>query len=1247
MAVQSSLDIRIRALVEGLEQLRGLADGLKGTSSEAEKADAASQAAGTGLSNLGNQAAKGNKGINDFRGQLTGLKEGAAELTDILKKAALAFVSFLAIKGVKELADTAARTETLGVTLEVVGRNAGYSTEQLRQYEAELKKLGISTGAARESLTGMIQAGLSLNSVNERGVTLAAQLARASQDLAVVTGENSSETLRRLIVNIQQMDTMGLRYQGLTVNIVAAQEKFAASIGKTADQLTQQQKVQAVANATLAEAAKLQGAYEKALDTVGKKLGSLSRYQEEAANSLGKSLLPAYGVIVDAATEALKEISKVADEVDRQGEVAEGLRATVEAVVGPLSDLVSSLVGLSGEVAPDFALLANVVGSMVGEVFSLVEAFVSLVRETGAMTIVLQTMGLLFAGVQDGVTVLVTALAGVGLIFLRIAEYAAKGKAAVQDFFGFSEDAKLSEQASAAFKKQADATQEAIEQNIRAFKEGRSAVQQYAQSIEEGAKKQEESSKRSSKAFKDMDTSITNLKSQIRDNKLTSLEAADAINKLEAEVKKAGVAGSLTKKEVAELSQRLRSMAGEDADKASKALADLGLSMQSIGELKFLDGMDKKFGEVSTSLQTLASNAAVSQEQFKQAFSAGIDTAPTVASIATLANILREAGKAGRDTKAEIAQLGDQFTKVFKEEMKTANSRAETDLLRQKVLALKDTYPELAAVAKQALAELEKASSNGGKTALETSRQSLEVARQQTAVYRSNLDVRRAETTLADKAREAERARAAFAKEGTELNRLKVQLAEAEVSLAQAELGAARAQAQVEQQNMNVLIAQQKALNAEKAAGEGEISQAEADAMKQKAEDQEAILNQKLQESELQEQNVDKQREQVDALKSAVASQEELNDAKDRQGDSDSKNNSNLKDYEKTFTSLLPTASAMQAELEAIGVATDQAANAARNWYNSIGQGGVGSTFEQVWEGIRLMENNLKMAKESTAALNAETEALVEQFTKAKDEAAGVDDAVMGILPGMTGGTEAARQYAAAVRQIRDEAKQVATAAIDSAKSFVSSAQSISQELLTAQGKDEEVIRARTEARKAELRVQYEMLKVQLQIAIATARAAKVDTKDLEQALKDANSNYQQAQSDLTKIQNIELAKRRAQRQEDQRKEMEEFRSSVAERRKGTEELSQAEKEARAAAARLSENTADQVATAGRSPTGSGAETAQSIAQAFTSQQASNPPTKVIQLDLTAGNMRVPASIAAGDEASLIRILEIARGVST
>lgn len=222
----NTLDIQIRALVDGLAELRQLQEQLRQTGPN-------SQNAGQGLSSLG--------------GPLTFLKDNIGKL-------AAAFTALVAAYGLKESADYAARTQVLGTTLNVVAKNAGYSQEQIAGYEKEVKGLGITTQATRQALTQMIQAGLELGPAAAGEVSQVAKLARAAQDLAVVTGENSSATLQRLITNITQLDTVGLRYMGLTVNITQAEQKFAQTLGKTADQLTQNQKTQAVLNEALAQA---------------------------------------------------------------------------------------------------------------------------------------------------------------------------------------------------------------------------------------------------------------------------------------------------------------------------------------------------------------------------------------------------------------------------------------------------------------------------------------------------------------------------------------------------------------------------------------------------------------------------------------------------------------------------------------------------------------------------------------------------------------------------------------------------------------------------------------------------------------------------------------------------------------------------------------------------------------------------------------------------------------------------------
>jgi len=82
--------------------------------------------------------------------------------TKIAKKAAVAVASFLAVQKavgfMKEATVLAARVETLGVSLETVGQNAGYSEEQIAAFEEGVKAQGITTQAARQSLLMMAQA---------------------------------------------------------------------------------------------------------------------------------------------------------------------------------------------------------------------------------------------------------------------------------------------------------------------------------------------------------------------------------------------------------------------------------------------------------------------------------------------------------------------------------------------------------------------------------------------------------------------------------------------------------------------------------------------------------------------------------------------------------------------------------------------------------------------------------------------------------------------------------------------------------------------------------------------------------------------------------------------------------------------------------------------------------------------------------------------------------------------------------
>jgi hypothetical protein len=260
---------------------------------------------GGGLRKPGDDARKSKEGVDVLIGSVEGL-------TKALKFAAGGFLAFEAISFLKDLADTAARTQVLATVLDTVGKNAGYTSQQITAADKEVQKMGITAAASRESLAQLISAGLNIN--------LAAPLARASQDLAVIAGWNSSETFSRLITNINQMDTVGLRWMGIVIDRQSAIQHATEVVGHALD--ANQQK-QAFANAVLAQAVTIQGTYEASMGDVGKQLTSLPRYIETLKNSLGQELLPVYSELVKGAIDILSSLNDLAASFQTTGKNAD------------------------------------------------------------------------------------------------------------------------------------------------------------------------------------------------------------------------------------------------------------------------------------------------------------------------------------------------------------------------------------------------------------------------------------------------------------------------------------------------------------------------------------------------------------------------------------------------------------------------------------------------------------------------------------------------------------------------------------------------------------------------------------------------------------------------------------------------------------------------------------------------------------------------------------------------------------
>jgi len=264
--------------------------------------------------------------LNELRGDIKKLSDAHEEGSKSTQKASAAWTEY--IKGLagydvikqavfavanlaKETVMLAGRYEELGIVMNVVGKNSGYTREQMEGFAKEVQKMGISMLESRNTVVQLAQAEIDLSG--------AYKLARAAQDTAVLGMTNSSDALARMIYGIKTGQTEVLRTLGINVSFEQSYQRLAAELHTTTAALNEKQKMQARENAVLEEAAKLTGVYEDAMTSATKQIRSMDRYIEDLKVIVGETFSEALLVGVMGFADALKSANKEADELLKNG----------------------------------------------------------------------------------------------------------------------------------------------------------------------------------------------------------------------------------------------------------------------------------------------------------------------------------------------------------------------------------------------------------------------------------------------------------------------------------------------------------------------------------------------------------------------------------------------------------------------------------------------------------------------------------------------------------------------------------------------------------------------------------------------------------------------------------------------------------------------------------------------------------------------------------------------------------------
>ena len=304
--------IGLQSVFDTKDFQKGLSIYLKGLKEADQATSKTSDSAGQAGSSVGGMGAA-------LGGATGGLSLLGAAALGAAAAIGVALVNALkdAVVGVVELGKestiTASRVDELNLIAQVLGQRAGYTSQAVEEEVQSVKDFGIQADVAAKTVAQFIRYNLDLAD--------ASKIARVAQDAATISGANSSESLDRVLYGIITYNKRVLRTAGLNTNLAKGFEIYAASLGKTKEDLTESERVQAALNSTLLEGVKIQGLYEATLATPSKLLRTYARDVFDLKDALGQPFQEAFLTIIQGArtlTQALTAAVSAPKEIENE-----------------------------------------------------------------------------------------------------------------------------------------------------------------------------------------------------------------------------------------------------------------------------------------------------------------------------------------------------------------------------------------------------------------------------------------------------------------------------------------------------------------------------------------------------------------------------------------------------------------------------------------------------------------------------------------------------------------------------------------------------------------------------------------------------------------------------------------------------------------------------------------------------------------------------------------------------------------
>lgn len=719
-----SLELKIRALVEGIANVNQLTQALRETGNEsvssATKTDSAFKTLGirpfveiraeidkvkaayrllaesSTLSareqSVALEAARAR--VKSLTQELSGIREsssaagsGLSGLTGLIGPAVAGFISLhAAITAIKTASEAAIELDRIKNALQSTIGSAEGARSEYAFVREEAARLGLSLQQSAKDYTSLTAA--------TKGTTLAGQQTRtiftAVSEASAVLGL-SAESTSGVLLAIQQIISKG----------TVSSEELRGQLGE-----------------------RLPGAFQIAARSIGVTTQELSKLLEEGALA-SEDFLPKFAAelqktfvdgVPGAITSARAEFQRLENAIFEasaavgQSGLNQGLAKTAKTLREGVNDPLviaglKSIGDLIGLLAIGLGKVVSVLGSLLIPVF-----------------------GLLFAGVKDGFTIIFAAITGLTGVVISAVARVIEGYGRIVSFLNKDLGNSIIE-AGKKVREAGDGLQGFSGEIVDKFKKGETAVGQFGQALDESGKKAAEAS------------DATEIATQ---------KALSSYNALGLKLKEIGGVQYLVpvNAEFDGLNKKVTELAGNTQTTSAQFREAFSKGLESAKTLTDISEIGKSLDTAAQSGKNVGDAARQINARFEEVFTTSLKTAKTTDDFKLL--------------EAELKQLG-------------ANGTVPIKLIDQAVKELNDRVNgtrELAALAAKQLTEL-------GKSNVDVAKSQLNVARADFEVGKSRLDVWKAQNKYSKDGTELSRA---------ELNLAQVNLRLAEAKAAEARL---------------------------------------------------------------------------------------------------------------------------------------------------------------------------------------------------------------------------------------------------------------------------------------------------------------------------------------------------------------------------------------------------------------------------------------------------------------------------